>query len=74
MAHLDYVEALLELCDGKDLAMIDTGDVKIVFNQALGSYPDDPAPTSDQPPADEGDTSPYGQLMNGSLPKFNNED
>lgn len=70
MADIDYVEALLELCDNYDIAMIEANGVKVVFNPALGPMPEDTVPTESEP-GEEGDT--YTRLMNGEPPKFNNE-
>jgi len=79
MAKLDleYLEDLLRVCAGNDLAMIEAGSgedhIKLVFHQ---SFPEAPemevqADTSKAPV----DTASYAaQLLGDDTPKFNRED
>jgi hypothetical protein len=66
----DTLREVLEVCDDYDIAMVEVGNIKIVFNPALGPMPEDTVPTESES-GEEGDT--YTRLMNGEPPKFNNE-
>ena len=60
-------------CDGQDVAMVECGDIKVVFNQPLGEIEEPPARSFDDEPEEKPD--PYDTLFeaDGGRPTFNNE-
>ena len=71
MADVETLRQILALCEDYDIAMVECGQIKVVFNKSTEEPVDLPA--GEETPEYDGPPGLAGLFKDGGAPKFNNE-